>query len=93
MSEWIDFNLNHYVKVKMTESGYKMYHEYYNQFNPIKNDFTHIKSLRETEDEYGFVKMQMHVLMNIFGTKMLLGFDLPIELNIKFQNPKHIQEL
>ena len=58
---WIKFNLNDYVKVKLNETGERLYLEHFTR--------TCISlSLMKKPDEDGYMTFQMHEFMNIFGS-------------------------
>ena len=81
----IKFNINHHVKVKVTEYGYEKWLEYVNQFvDEFPGSFKRrtIQELKSQEDEDGFVKFQAWDMMAIFGQYMSIGFKNPIDTNI-----------
>lgn len=61
------FNINDYVKVKLTEHGKKILKE---------------KDINNSVDENGYTKFQLWDIMNIFGEYCILGCDVPFETEI-----------
>ena len=83
MKKYVDFNVNFYVWVKLTDSGRKelekQHNDLYGRFG-LKRKYTPI-----SEDEDGWSRWQMHSLMNYFGHLMVLGFNMPFEPNIRVE--------
>lgn len=82
--EQIKFNINHQVKVKVTDYGYDVWLEYSNQFakySPTYPIIT-IEELKANQDEDGYTEFQMWDMMSIFGPKMKMGLKNPIDTNI-----------
>ena len=78
------FNINHEVKVRVTEKGYQVWLEHSNQFVKYSSSAksTTLEELKSKEDEGGWVEFQMWDMMNIFGRHMVMGFDNVIDPNI-----------
>lgn len=79
----IKFNINHYVKVKLTDRGrdilQEQYYEMMNRMFPdTKLDYKPIK-----EDKNGWSKWQLWYLMSTFGEQIGMGLDTPFETNIR----------
>ena len=85
MSEFIEFNLNDYVYVKLTDAGraeLKRQHDdlllhyprYTNLYTPPK------------EDDDGFSKFQGWILISKLGHLMYMGCPPPFEIDIKLEN-------
>ena len=76
-----EFNINYYVKVKLTQVGkdelLRQHKEWLIKIPSLKREFTLPK-----EDEDGYSKWQMHSLMNSFGHLMSIGFNTPFETEI-----------
>lgn len=64
------FNINHYVRVKLTDYGKEILK---------KNDLEFLHK----PDEDGFSKWQLWVLMETFGKYTHLGYELPFGANIE----------
>lgn len=77
----IAFNLNWYVKVKLTETGMRhlmdrhleMF-EFWDRYGKMMPEY-----LPPKFDSDGYTKYQMWHLMQIFGSKMHMGGPLPFE--------------
>ena len=89
MKEYKYFNINDYVKVKLTEKGKYIYYHQYDEINAdiLKTcgkplDLTPIEL---KYDDEGYVKFQMWHLMEIFGKHLGNGLDIPFETTIKFK--------
>lgn len=80
----ITFNLNHSVKVKVTEYGYQVWKDHQNRFCEFSAQIekTELVHLKEKEDKDGYVTFQLWVLMETFGSHMSMGFKNVIEPNI-----------
>jgi hypothetical protein len=68
----IKFNINNYVKVKLTPMGKEILKETY---------FENI-----AEDDNGWSRWQLWELMLIFGKHLHMGLDNPFEIEIKLLN-------
>ena len=82
--EQVKFNINHDVKVKVTDYGYEKWLEHENRFVQFSGTIkpTTLEELKSKADEDGYTKFQMWDMMSIFGSKMTMGFKNPIETNI-----------
>ena len=67
----IEFNINNYVKIKLTTDGREILRKKGLDFYIDK------------EDQYGWSKWQLWNLLQTFGEHIFLGCDLPFESNIK----------
>lgn len=84
------FNVNDYIKVKLTDLGKEIYKHYDDEFLKI---FPHLKPIPLDIDEEGYCKFQLWRFMNIFGEHFGNGFPLVIESNtIMFEN-KDLEEV
>lgn len=74
------FDVNEYVKVKLTDVGRKEILRQHDELRAI------VKSLaaysEPIEDEGGYSKWQLWVLMSTFGHMMINGGELPFETEI-----------
>lgn len=87
MQKYQTFNINDYVKVKLTEKGKYIY---YHQFDDINQNIRKVggKPLSVIELKYdneGYTEFQLWRLMEIFGEHLYNGCDLPFETTIKFK--------
>lgn len=62
----IAFNINQHVKVKINERGFEYWKQQDDAILPVQHQKA-IEHYRNKADRDGYVKMQMHHLMNIFG--------------------------
>jgi len=79
----IDFNINNYVHVKLTEVGVnemKRQHEQLKESFPKLGEF----KLPSTDDD-GWSKWQMHSLMNTFGHLCSCTMKVPFETTIRIE--------
>jgi hypothetical protein len=79
----VDFNVNHYVYVKLTSVGKAEHRRQHDELCEVAHcswEYT-----PPVEDEEGWSKWQMHSLMNRFGHLMSLGFDPPFETTIRIE--------
>ena len=81
MSE-IKFNINHNVKVRLTNHGISVWAENCNKYsrNPLTAES--ILELKDRVDKDGYTKFQMHELMDIFGDKIYMGNKLCFDTDI-----------
>lgn len=90
MQEYQDFNINNYVKVKLTEKGKYIY---YHQFDDMNEEILKMggKPLNPIElkyDDEGYVELQMLHFMEIFGKHLYNGCDIPFYTTIKLEVSK-----
>jgi hypothetical protein len=80
----IKFNINHQVKVKVTDYGYEAWLEHENRFVMYSSTYpiTTIEELKAKVDTDGYTTFQMWDMMAIFGPKMSMGFKIPIDTNV-----------
>ena len=71
------YNLNDYIKVKLTEEGRIIYKKHYAKYN--------CEAPKLNIDDEGYVRFQIHDFMNIFGERLFMGATLPCETNCKIQ--------
>jgi hypothetical protein len=76
MKSWIKFNLNDYVKVKLTDKGKEMLKKYYKSESLDWLDGDH--------EGDGWYRFQLHALASIFGEELHFGScsQLPFETGI-----------
>ena len=87
MKEYLDFNINNYVKVKLTEKGKYIY---YHQFDDMNEDILKMggKPLNPIElkyDDDGYTEFQMWHFMEIFGKHLYNGCNIPFYTTIKLE--------
>ncbi|MCG8750532.1 hypothetical protein [Tenacibaculum finnmarkense] len=76
------FNINHQVKVKLTEYGYSVLVDYYNKYSVEKLNTESIIKIRKKADSEGYTSFQMHQLLNIFGSKLEMRNKICFDTNI-----------
>jgi len=82
MSKEIKFNINHYVKAKITEYGYSVWVDNYNKYSSKPLNTESIIKLRNRADKDGYTSFQMHDFMNLFGEKTSMGSKMCFDTNI-----------
>ena len=88
MAEYRDFNINDYVKVKLTEKGKYIYYHRFDDINEenLKGGYKTIINPIELEyDDEGYTEFQLWHLMEIFGKHLFNGCNIPFETTIKFK--------
>ena len=75
----VSFNLNHYVKVKLTERGVNILRKNYNKL-PHELTEKYPFQIKLTGD--GYYKNQMWQIMQDFGEYIGMGMDTPFETEI-----------
>lgn len=81
----IEFNINQYVRVRLTETGHKIHKEDYDRIyrNYKKNPYPYNPP---KEDEDGWSRWQLWTLMELFGSSIHIGInEAPFETNIIFE--------
>lgn len=74
-------NLNDQVKVRLNEKGRQILKNTHDRLNKDSNGFLG-EYKPEAEDENGYTKFTLWVLMNEFGEHLTHGFDAPFDTNI-----------
>ena len=80
----VDFNVNHYVYVKLLKHGkeeLKRQHDVFYESIGINKDYR-----PPEEDENGWSAWQFHDIMSRLGHMMTLGGRLPFKTDIKFES-------
>ena len=68
MTQMITVNINHDVKVKLTERGRTIYRSTYGKDAKV--------------DDEGYYTTQLHHLMYVFGRYLDIGAEIPFEMNL-----------
>jgi hypothetical protein len=76
------FNLNDYIKIKLTSKGYAVLLEHCAKYKCCNTENELFESYRKRIDGDGYLKIQAHDAMNIFGEHMIMGAPLVMEMNI-----------
>lgn len=79
------FNINQNVYVRLTPLGHKILREQHEQ---LCRDVPAYKRpyFEPNVDKDGYTRFQMHYLMECFGSHVGLGFELPFETDIRFDD-------
>tara|TARA_R100000808_G_C2153937_1_gene164643 strand:- start:6945 stop:7229 length:285 start_codon:yes stop_codon:yes gene_type:complete len=82
--QYMNFNINNFVKVKLTELGI---HELQRQHNELYKHFSNIDiaPFKINKDEDGYTKFQLHDLIRSLGHVLYLTGPLPFDINIKIE--------
>ena len=80
MSDFMKFNMNDKVKVKLTEHGRKVHREEHEKLFAGQK-YSHVYSPPE-EDSDGYSTWQMWQLMSSFGEWIYMGCAIPFDTNI-----------
>ena len=73
-ADYVSFNINNYVYVRLNEMGKETYRNYYKKLG--------MSPPRRDEDKNGYSRWQLWHLMQIFGPDISLGFNIPFETTI-----------
>lgn len=84
------FNINNYVKVKLTDKGRKVLEEEHNQLY-ARLGLGDVAYEAPKEDENGYHKFQLWCLMESLGRHLSLGTDPVFETEIELVTPPMIQ--
>ena len=81
----IDFNINNYVHVKLTDVGRRALKENHDELNRFaRGCLGDYKPMKEDAD--GWSKWQLWSLMEELGNKCTHGMNTPFETNIRIDN-------
>ena len=80
-NDFVKFNVNHHVYVKLKDAGLIAFVEHYNKYVSKESDKLTLTELVKRADEDGYHQMQMHEFMEIFGTHIY------IDMNFKYFEP------
>ena len=88
--EFASFNINSYVYLEMKHSDFVLWKEHYDRYLPesMQSDLSYYRN--KADKETGFVSMQMHEYMKVFGPHIGLGNPVPCGTTLRF-NTKDIQ--
>lgn len=80
------FNINHYVKVKLTERGHEILRATHAEnCRLVRHDYPYREPKTDAE---GWSEWQMHDLMHIFGPHLFMGPPPPFETTIQIVGDK-----
>lgn len=77
---YLPFNINHHVRVKLTDAGRAWHRKRHAEWFA---NAPHIKYTPPVEDVDGWSRWQMHTLMETFGDGVGMGRDLLFETTIE----------
>ena len=81
--EFFKTNLNNYIKVKLKPEGVEIYRKYHvTVFGDSLEDYLFDYKV----DEDGYFKIQLWRFVNIFGEYMVMGYEMPFDLNVMIQS-------
>ena len=80
-SESSTFNINEYVSVRLTDFGRKRHKEDFDQWTSAAG--LTLQYHPPAEDEDGWSKWQLWVLMQLFGSVISMGCEQPFETTIR----------
>ena len=84
LPDYVETNLNFYIKVKLTEHGKEIHRDYWEPICDKAN--TTYKEPKVDSD--GWSSFQLHEFMLIFGSKMYMAAPLVCETDILIQRSK-----
>jgi hypothetical protein len=82
MKEYVKFNMNDIVRVKLTDKGKEIFLNLDKKIDKRIVDIIGFNVYGWRIKEDGYVDMQMWEFMQVFGNHMKLGNDLPVEMDI-----------
>lgn len=81
--ELVDFNINDYVWVRLTQTG-KLIHR--RRYDELRREVPSLPKYRAPlPDAAGYTRWQMWELMQTFGPHISMAADPPFHLDIKFE--------
>jgi hypothetical protein len=83
---WMPFNINDYVKVRLTGRGRQIHREKFVEL--MRGINRNYEYQAPKEDDLGFSKWQAWDLMHTFGEHAYIGFDVPFETRILIAVPQ-----
>lgn len=92
------FNINHMIKVKLTDSGKDILNKHFSEINKYCESLELNYTLTQYVEEYaegadGYTKFQLWDFMNIFGSYFRLGSPLIIQNNDIIFNEEDLREV
>ena len=79
----MNINLNHTIKVKLTDLGNKIYEDYLRSQYGSLSDYLGLSKIRlkKIEDQDGYIHFQLWEFMSIFGEHFYVGSEVVTEHN------------
>ena len=92
------FNINHIIKVKLTDSGKDILNKHFSKINKycasLELGYTPTQYAEEyAEDIDGYIQFQLWDFMNIFGSYFMLGSPVLIQNNDIIFNEDALREV
>ena len=91
------FNINEYVRVKLNEVGLEIYKNRMKEINKNLEETTELKfpiyPIYPIRDNKGYVKFQLWDLMEIFGSYLRVGKEIPFEDNSIYIESNDLREV
>ena len=84
MKEYIDFNLNDYVQVKLNDEGHEIIKKQWDELRELYPNLSGEYKRKEV-DKDGYSRFQMHTLMFVFGPCCFAGAIVVFNTNVKVQ--------
>lgn len=82
---FMPFNINDYVRVRLTDFGRKVHRERFRKLNAQIPLYADLKYTPPKEDENGWSEWQMWCLIDTFGEHVGLCKEQPFETRIEIQ--------
>jgi len=82
---WVDFNINHNVRVKLTITGIEALKKYHDDL--WRNSGKNYPYIPPDQDADGWSKWQLWDLMNQLGSGLFLGCTPPFQTAIQIELP------
>lgn len=76
----VDFNVNEFVKVKLTEEGKRILKD---KHDNLRSKFPTLGEFKLSLDQDGYYNVQLWCLMQEFRDCIYMGCELPFETDIK----------
>ncbi len=81
----VPFNVNSYVRVKLTPHGHKIVRERFRKLNAVLPVTADLRFTPPKEDSDGWSRWQMWSLMETFGAHVGLALPISFETSIEFE--------
>lgn len=85
MNNFITFNINENVAVRLTDEGRRIHRKNYDDLMTMLGEICY-EYRPPVEDEGGWYKCQMWMLLQDFGSHCQMGWEPPFETTIRIEN-------
>jgi hypothetical protein len=86
MSDYLSFNINDIIKVKLNDEGFRILYSYYHKndekFPALKSLMPSMVQLQKNVDKNGYISFQLHKFLDVFGGKLDYGTIAPFDTDI-----------